>query len=254
MRRGWLIGPWLALTACATTVTRTAPPTLLATSVAATEANRDFDTDGFPDPADRCPAVTGVAPHGCPDPDSDGDGFLDSQDRCPAEPGVEPDGCPIPDTDGDTILDPDDRCPTALETRNGVADRDGCPDEIPADLASITGRIDRLQFDLDRDTIKPKSFAALDRIVTVLAHHPDIRIMLVGHVDSTGNMYRSELSGRRARAVKHYFIDHGIHADRLETRGAGPDEPVDTNKTTAGRAKNRRVELQITVDPSKVQS
>ncbi len=249
-----LTGLCLSLAACAATVTPAAPPTLLATRVAANHAThlpRDFDSDGFPDPADRCPAVAGLAPHGCPDPDSDGDGYRDSEDRCRADPGVEPDGCPIPDLDGDGILDPDDRCVPERESKNGYFDEDGCPDEIPADLATITGTIHGIHFVPDKDVLLPKSRRTLDRCVALLAKYPDIRIEVSGHIDSpgTGPDYRrrAQLDGRRARAVKNYFVAHGILADRIETRGAGTDEPVDTNKTAAGRAKNRRVEIAILV-------
>ncbi len=210
---------------------------------------RDRDEDGFMDPEDACPDVPGVAPDGCPIKDRDGDGFLDNVDKCPDDPGVEPDGCPIPDTDGDGILDPDDKCPTQPETRNGYQDEDGCPDEIPAPLAKFTGTIKGIYFDLDKDTIKPKSRPVLDRAVAVLKEFPTIRIEISGHTDSTGSVaYNKDLSGRRAASVKRYLVENGIDTNRIETRGAGPDEPVDTNKTAAGRAKNRRIEFTILVN------
>jgi outer membrane protein OmpA-like peptidoglycan-associated protein len=53
------------------------------------------------------------------------------------------------------------------------------------------------------------------------------------------------LSQRRAEAVKRYMVDKGIAADHIETRGAGPDEPIDSNKTNAGRARNRRIEFKV---------
>jgi outer membrane protein OmpA-like peptidoglycan-associated protein len=209
---------------------------------------RDRDGDGFMDSQDACPDVPGVAPDGCPLKDRDGDGFLDIVDKCPDDPGVEPDGCPIPDTDGDGILDPDDKCPQQPETRNGYMDEDGCPDEIPSQLAKFTGTIKGIYFDLDKDTIKPKSRPVLDRAVAVLKEFPTIRIEISGHTDSTGSVaYNKDLSGRRAASVKRYLVEHGIETARIETRGAGPDEPVDTNKTAAGRAKNRRIEFTILV-------
>ncbi|WAS90348.1 OmpA family protein [Nannocystis punicea] len=209
---------------------------------------RDRDGDGFMDSQDACPDVPGVAPDGCPLKDRDGDGFLDIVDKCPDDPGVEPDGCPIPDTDGDGILDPDDKCPTQPETRNGYQDEDGCPDEIPTALAKFTGTIKGIYFDLDKATIKPKSRPVLDRAVAVLKEFPSIRIEISGHTDSTGSPeYNKVLSGKRAAAVKDYLVEHGIDTARIESRGAGMDEPVDTNKTAAGRAKNRRIEFTILV-------
>jgi len=209
---------------------------------------RDRDGDGFMDSQDACPDVPGIAPDGCPEKDRDGDGFLDSVDKCPDDPGVEPDGCPIPDTDGDGILDPDDKCPTVPETKNGYQDEDGCPDEIPTQLAKFTGTIKGIYFDLDKDTIKPKSRPVLDRAVAVLQEFNTIRIEISGHTDSTGSVeYNRDLSRRRAESVKRYLVEHGVENARVETRGAGPDEPVDTNKTAAGRAKNRRIEFTILV-------
>lgn len=209
---------------------------------------RDRDGDGFMDSQDACPDVPGVAPDGCPLKDRDGDGFMDIVDKCPDDPGVEPDGCPIPDTDGDGILDPDDKCPTEPETRNGYEDEDGCPDTIPTALAKFTGTIKGIYFDLDKSTIKPKSRPVLDRAVAVLKEFPSIRIEISGHTDSTGSAeYNKKLSGERAKAVKDYLVEQGIETNRIESRGAGMDEPVDTNKTAAGRAKNRRIEFTILV-------
>jgi outer membrane protein OmpA-like peptidoglycan-associated protein len=235
---------------CAPTLPET-PPTLAATSAtvaAPPSAPRDYDSDGFVDGRDSCPLVPGVAPDGCPEKDRDGDGFLDRVDKCADDPGVEPDGCPIPDSDGDGILDPDDRCPRQQETRNGYTDEDGCPDEIPEDLARMTGTIRGIFFDPDKDTLRPDSRPALNRAVGVLQKYSSIRIEISGHTDSTGRVeYCKDTSGRRAAAVKRYLVEHGIDPARLETRGAGPDEPVDTNKTARGRARNRRIEFTILV-------
>ncbi|MCA9714871.1 MAG: von Willebrand factor type A domain-containing protein, partial [Myxococcales bacterium] len=90
--------------------------------------------------------------------DDDGDGVLDAADRCPDEPGVAPDGCPIPDTDGDGILDPDDQCVSQPELFNGYEDEDGCPDEIPSRLARFTGAIRGVHFDADGDAGSGKAW------------------------------------------------------------------------------------------------
>lgn len=206
----------------------------------------DRDGDGFFDNQDACPDVPGVAPDGCPEKDRDGDGFLDNQDACPDVPGVKPDGCPIPDTDNDGILDPDDDCVTEPETVNGFEDGDGCPDEVPADVIEFTGVIRGIYFDFNKSTIKDKSTPVLDRAVAVLKEFPSIRIEISGHTDNIGSAeYNKTLSGARAGAVKDYLTSKGIDANRIETRGAGFDEPVDTNKTASGRAKNRRIEFTI---------
>ena len=209
---------------------------------------RDRDNDGFLDSQDACPDVPGIAPDGCPEKDRDGDGFLDSLDKCPDDPGVAPDGCPIPDTDGDGFLDNVDQCIREPETKNGFKDDDGCPDKIPEVLP--LGVIRGIYFDLDKDTIKPRSRPVLDRAVAVFNEFPSVRIEISGHTDSTGApAYNRDLSRRRAESVKRYLVEHGIDISRIQTRGAGPDEPLDTNRTAAGRARNRRIEFDIIVAP-----
>lgn len=205
----------------------------------------DRDNDGFKDDVDKCPDTPGVAPDGCPIPDTDGDGFKDDVDKCVDEPGVEPDGCPIRDTDGDGIMDPDDKCVNEPETKNRYEDADGCPDEVPKEVEKFTGVIQGIFFDTGKATIKPKSKATLDAAVEVLKKHK-VRVEISGHTDITGSReFNLELSRRRAEAVEDYLVDHGIEASRIETRGAGPDEPIADNKSKAGKAKNRRIEFKL---------
>jgi outer membrane protein OmpA-like peptidoglycan-associated protein len=208
----------------------------------------DTDGDGILDPDDDCPDVPGVPEYkGCPIPDTDGDGILDPDDECVDEPGVpEYKGCPIPDTDGDGILDPDDDCPEEPETFNGYQDADGCPDEVPKEVAKFTGVIEGIYFDTGKATIRKQSRPKLDGALEVLEKFPDLRIEISGHTDDRGkDDFNRDLSQRRAAAVKTYFVDKGIDASRIETRGAGEDEPRETNATKAGRAKNRRIEFKL---------
>lgn len=245
MVRSRILGVWLVLAACDRG--ESTAPALHASRAAPVKVARDFDGDGVADADDRCPGAAGLLADGCPDPDSDGDGFLDSVDRCVGESGVEPDGCPIRDVDADGILDPDDRCRAEAEARNGFEDEDGCPDQIPEDLAFMLGPVHGIKFDLDKDTIKPASRPLLDRIVAALQKYTDVRVEIVAHRDSTDNYGRVDITMRRAKAVLLYLVAHGVDERRLESYGAGPDEPLDTNKTAAGRAKNRRVEFKILV-------
>jgi outer membrane protein OmpA-like peptidoglycan-associated protein len=194
------------------------PPPAAPTTPAPQSAMRDFDADGFADPLDRCPREAGIDPHGCPPPDSDHDG----------------------------IRDPDDRCPATPETRNGFDDLDGCIDEIPPELTAITGVLKGLEFDTDKPGIRPKSHKLLDRVAGVLTKYPDVRIELAGHVDSRGvTSHTGQLSKLRADAVRDYLAGHGVDASRIETRGADANEPLASNKSASGRARNRRVELTL---------
>jgi len=212
---------------------------------------KDSDGDGIPDELDRCPTEKedGLEPEpkdGCPNKDADKDGIPIPQDRCPEVAGVEPDGCPPKDTDGDGILDKDDKCPDKAETKNGFQDEDGCPDELPKEIAKFTGVIQGITFDTAKATLRPASFPLLDDAVKVLTQYPTLRIRISGHTDNQGPKdVNQKLSEDRAAAVKTYLTGKGIQDSRIETRGVGPDEPLEDNKSEAGRAKNRRIEFAI---------
>jgi outer membrane protein OmpA-like peptidoglycan-associated protein len=206
----------------------------------------DTDKDGFIDPEDKCPNEPGIAPDGCPDKDPDKDGVLNPDDKCPNEPGVPPDGCPDKDPDKDGILDPDDKCPNQPETKNGFEDQDGCPDEVPAAVQKFTGVIQGIEFAFGKATIRPTSKPKLDAAAKVLNDYPTTRIQISGHTDDVGTHERNvELSQERAESVKAYLVSKGVDPGRIETRGAGPDEPIDDNKTAKGRQKNRRIEFKL---------
>jgi OOP family OmpA-OmpF porin len=207
----------------------------------------DSDGDGILDPDDKCPDTPGVPEYdGCPVPDTDGDGIPDDRDGCPETPGVEEyAGCPIPDSDGDGILDPDDKCPQEPETSNNYQDADGCPDEVPKEVEKFSGVIEGIYFDTNKATIQPKSKPRLDNAVETLKKYPDLKLEISGHTDDRGDdAHNMDLSRRRAEAVRDYLVTAGIDASRLKTRGAGESEPIDTNDTSKGRAKNRRIEFK----------
>lgn len=181
--------------------------------------------------------------------DRDGDGIRDVDDFCPDVFGEPPRGCPtvcIDDNDGDGLSNPEDQCPDDPETRNGFEDGDGCPDEVPPELSDLAGVMEGIRFDTDRDTIKAQSKPMLDNAVGVMKKYDKLRVRIVGHTDSQGGYrHNIDLSKRRAKSVKKYMVDSGIDDSRIETDGVGPDQPIDTNDTAEGRAKNRRIEFLI---------
>lgn len=189
------------------------------------------------------------------DIDDDGDGFRGERDRCPDEAGIAPDGCPLRDSDGDGLLDPDDACPAQCETVNGFEDEDGCADTIPADLQAVLGRIDGLEFEFAKPTIREPSFARLDEIVAVLQRYPEVDLRIEGHRDNKGDsrLDRVRITQKRADSVREYLVAHGVAADRLETIGYGEDRPIDTNATAEGRGRNRRVELVLAAPTTDVE-
>lgn len=177
--------------------------------------------------------------------DRDGDGIPDRDDQCPRVPGDPPTGCP-PDKDDDDIPDQVDACPNEPESRNGFEDDDGCPDVVPDEFADLAGILKGINFDSDKDVIKSDSKPILDRAVEVLEKFPSVRIEISGHTDSRGDYeHNMDLSRRRSESVRNYLVEKGVDASRIETRGAGPNEPIDTNDTSEGRAENRRIEVKI---------
>jgi OOP family OmpA-OmpF porin len=101
-------------------------------------------------------------------------------------------------------------------------------------------------FDFDKSTLKPEGKAKLDDLVSKMSGLNLEVVIAVGHTDSVGtDAYNQALSVRRADAVKSYLVDKGIEKNRVYTEGKGEKQPVADNKTAEGRAKNRRVEIEV---------
>ena len=229
----------------------------------------DKDNDGVEDSKDRCPDQAGtVTLKGCPDADKDGvadiddqcantkpgtkvdakgcatdsdnDGVMDDVDRCPNVAGVLAlKGCP--DTDGDGIADLDDKCPKS----KGTAENKGCPEIAKADIVRITYIGSKIFFENNSDKLKVASLSQLDELSKILYKYEGASLTIGGHTDSVGaDDFNVTLSQKRAESVRQYLIGKGISVDRLTSIGYGESQPVADNKTTLGRAKNRRVELK----------
>jgi OOP family OmpA-OmpF porin len=220
----------------------------------------DNDGDGIPDALDKCPNEPedkdGFQDEdGCPDLDNDGDGIPDALDKCPNEPEdkdgfQDEDGCPDPDNDGDGIPDTLDKCPNEPETFNNYKDDDGCPDEVPAEVKKFTGVIEGINFKTGSAEILAGSYVILDRAVKVLQDYQEVNLEISGHTDNRGKAdYNRDLSQRRADSVKTYFVQRGITSDRLQAIGYGLTRPIADNKTSSGRASNRRTEFRL-INPS----
>ena len=102
-------------------------------------------------------------------------------------------------------------------------------------------------FDLDKDEMKIESLSELKELAEFLETNPDLRIEISGHTDNQGTAdYNEDLSLRRANAVTNYLVEReGIATDRLETKGYGASQPIASNDTEEGRAKNRRTEFKV---------
>src|SRR4029453_5973156 len=101
-------------------------------------------------------------------------------------------------------------------------------------------------FDFDKAVLKPEGKAKLDDLVSKMQGINLEVIIAVGHTASVGSdAYNQKLSVRRAEAVKSYLVSKGIEKNRVYTEGKGEKQPVADNRTTEGRAKNRRVEIEV---------
>jgi outer membrane protein OmpA-like peptidoglycan-associated protein len=154
------------------------------------------------------------------------------------------------DRDKDGIPDHLDKCPDEPETINGVKDDDGCPDKGKVVVIVTKEKIEIKEtvfFDTGKATIQRRSNSLLDQVAQVLQANPQItKTSVQGHTDSQGNDDTNfKLSQDRADSVKSYLIGKGVDPARLESEGFGETKPIADNKSSAGRAQNRRVEFVI---------
>ena len=103
-----------------------------------------------------------------------------------------------------------------------------------------------LFFATNKTTILPESESAMQNLYELMVENPELRIRITGHTDNVGtNIDNQKLSEGRAKSVKDNLVQRGISAERIETDGKGETQPITTNDTEEGRAKNRRVEFVI---------
>lgn len=206
----------------------------------------DSDGDGVEDSKDKCndtPKGIKVDANGCA-ADSDNDGVTDSEDKCPnTKSGVKVDakGCDL-DTDGDGVIDSEDKCPSV----SGDAGNKGCP-VVKVDVKKRLQFAARgINFETGKTTLTPSSYPMLDEIVSILNEYTDYNLKMGGHTDAVGNDASNlVLSQGRVDAVKAYLISKGVSDTRVVATGYGETKPIASNVTAAGKAKNRRVELEL---------
>jgi OOP family OmpA-OmpF porin len=145
------------------------------------------------------------------------------------------------DSDGDGVIDANDQCPGT--PRGTEVDARGCPIEkqAPIVLKGVT-------FEFDSSKLTMQAENRLDNVVDALQASSEVKFRVDGYTDSIGTeQYNQGLSQRRVDSVRQYLIEHGISSSRITgTQGHGESNPVATNETAAGRAQNRRVELNVT--------
>ena len=202
----------------------------------------DTDGDGVSDNKDECVDVAGLKElAGCPD--ADADGIADAKDGCPEVAGpAANNGCPWPDTDGDSVLDKDDQCVDVA----GTVANNGCPEATEEVVKKLNDYAKTILFDSGKASFKEQAYSALTAMNAIFKEYPSAKFDLGGHTDSAGGAKSNQLlSERRVNAVRDWFIANGIAADRLTATGFGETTPIDSNRTRAGRANNRRVEVKL---------
>ncbi len=157
--------------------------------------------------------------------DSDGDGVPDFYDKCPNTPAgikVDGSGCPLP------VNKPDVKVYITQQ-----------------DKEVVNEAVKNLEFDFGKATISAKSDASLDKLAQLLIDKK-VHLKLSGYTDNVGSYDRNlQLSKDRAGAIKTYLAGKGADASLIQSEGYGKSNPIATNKTAAGRQKNRRVEFSI---------
>ena len=143
------------------------------------------------------------------------------------------------------MLDKDDQCPNEA----GTVANNGCP-EIVVPTVEVQNQLTEyartINFNTGKSSFRSGTEPTLQAIAAILKEYPKANFTIEGHTDSTGgDALNQRLSDARANAVMDYLVNNGISAARLSAKGFGPDMPIDSNRTSSGRAANRRVEVKL---------
>jgi len=198
----------------------------------------DDDNDGVANGIDSCPntpAGIKVDAKGC-NIDTDNDGVVNDMDSCPNTPAgtkVDAKGCDV-DMDHDGVLNEQDLCEN---TPLGEAvNSDGCP------------AISHLEINFENNSykVKQESLANIEKFAQFLTKNTNYSAKIVGYTDSRGSAsYNQKLSEKRAKEVERLLIADGVNPSQLSAEGRGEANPIATNDTAEGRAKNRRIEAEL---------
>jgi OOP family OmpA-OmpF porin len=200
----------------------------------------DDDHDGVLDADDKCPNTkygVKVDNLGCKLlKDDDHDGISNREDKCPKTKmglNVDATGC-APDADKDGVEDIHDECPDT--SKDFVVDDRGCPQTA----------VLKVNFEAGSYTITEDSLPKIEQFAEFLYDNPIYQAIIYGYTDNLdSDENNKKLSQKRADAVAQALIENGIKLTRLTAIGMGSKNPVADNSTPEGRAKNRRIEVEL---------
>ncbi len=225
-----------------TAVKQVAEPVVVAAPVI---IDGDDDKDGVLNSKDKCAnsaAGIRVDTDGCfLDSDDDKDGVLNAADKCPSTPTgtkVDTKGCTIDnDIDKDGVLNAIDKCPDTLP--GATVNNNGCAESAVLDVV----------FKNNSFEVLPESHSKIQKVADFLKRHTNYSAKIIGYTDSRGSAkYNQSISEKRANAVKELLIQKGAPAKNLSSLGRGEESPIADNMLKEGRAKNRRVEAEFTIN------
>jgi len=144
---------------------------------------------------------------------------------------------PVRDTDGDGVRNKQDDCPNTPDNQPVMTN--GCAAKERVVLPQV-------QFEYKSTRLTGEAQERLMPVAQVLKDSPEFQVRLNGHTDNVGSdAYNQTLSQNRANSVRSYLVSKGVNAKQVSARGYGETRPIASNSTDAGRARNRRVELEV---------
>lgn len=152
------------------------------------------------------------------------------------------------DMDGDGVADAEDACPYQPGGRHSTPADRGCPHHVRLTPGQIS-LLSRIEFDIDKDTLRPESLPILDEVAAVLSAHPEMALLEIQSHGPEEPHRASSITSRRARSVRAALVARGIDPARLQAKGYGESVPLAPPGTDEGRRLNRRIELRILPAP-----